>query len=164
VFTQASEGQTPTSFNANARSNLALTLFATNGTSVLATANANPAGVAESLADVTLPGPGTYYARITGADDTIQLYELLLSVVTLLPGDFNNDGTVDAADYVVWRKTNAGNAQGYTDWRANFGEGMGTDGGSAGASPSDVGVPEPATPVLLMFAVAGWCVRRCRTA
>ena len=78
-----------------------LTVFATNGTSVLATANANPAGVAESLADVTLPTAGTYYARITGADDTIQLYELSLTVVTLLPGDFNFDGYVDAADYVV---------------------------------------------------------------
>jgi hypothetical protein len=79
-------------------------------------------------------------------------------------GDYNHDGTVDAADYVMWRKRGSGNSQGYTDWRANFGTGMGAGGGSAGASPSEVGVPEPATPLLLMFAVAGRCVRRRRAA
>jgi len=46
VFTQgdADNHQTPTSFNANARNNLALTIFGTNGTSILATADASPAG------------------------------------------------------------------------------------------------------------------------
>ena len=38
-----------------------------------------------------------------------------------LPGDFNFDGTVDAADYVVWRK-NSGSEIEYTEWRENFGE------------------------------------------
>jgi hypothetical protein len=40
-----------------------------------------------------------------------------------LAGDHNDDGTVDAADYVVWRKNPAGfgGQQGYDDWRANFG-------------------------------------------
>ena len=42
----------------------------------------------------------------------------------VLPGDYNQNNIVDAADYVVWRKTDSGNLQGYTDWRANFGEGM----------------------------------------
>ena len=37
-------------------------------------------------------------------------------------------------------------------------------GGSAGASPPQTGVPEPATLVLLMFAAAGWCLRRGRAA
>jgi hypothetical protein len=39
-------------------------------------------------------------------------------------GDHNHNGTVDAADYVVWRKNPAGfgGQQGYNDWRANFGE------------------------------------------
>jgi hypothetical protein len=35
-------------------------------------------------------------------------------------GDFNGDGAVDAADYVVWRK-NEGTPDGYNEWRANFG-------------------------------------------
>jgi len=36
-------------------------------------------------------------------------------------GDFNLDGKVDAADYVVWRK-NGGTPNQYNDWRRNFGE------------------------------------------
>ncbi len=40
-----------------------------------------------------------------------------------LAGDHNGDDTVDAADYVVWRKNPAafGEQQGYDDWRENFG-------------------------------------------
>ena len=37
-----------------------------------------------------------------------------------LPGDFNNDGSVDAADYVLWRKLGL-SAEQYTVWRQNFG-------------------------------------------
>ena len=37
-------------------------------------------------------------------------------IVPTLPGDFNDDGTVDAADYVVWRKTD-GTQAGYNTWR-----------------------------------------------
>jgi hypothetical protein len=76
-------------------------------------------------------------------------------------GDFNNDNNVDAADYVVWRKTGSGNSQGYADWRENFGNGMGA-GGSVGASPSEPGVPEPSTSVMLIVAVASVRLRlRC---
>jgi serralysin len=151
VFTQASDGQTPTSFNANARSDLALSVLATDGASVLATASANIAGVAESLADVLLPGAGAYYARIAGADDTIQLYELSLSIVALLPGDYNADGTVDAGDYIVWRKNPAnygGDPAGYNTWRANFGRTAG------GASLSNATVPEPVSALLLILGAA----------
>jgi len=28
----------------------------------------------------------------------------MLTLVPSIPGDFNNNGVVDAADYVVWRK------------------------------------------------------------
>ena len=39
-----------------------------------------------------------------------------------LPGDFDGDGDVDAADYVVWRKRGAdGSAADYDTWRENFG-------------------------------------------
>ena len=38
-----------------------------------------------------------------------------------LPGDFNHDGTVDAADYVVWRKTDGTQAE-YNTWRTHFGQ------------------------------------------
>jgi hypothetical protein len=62
------------------------------------------------------------------------------------PGDFNNDGDVDAADFVVWRKTN-GTAAKYDEWRANFGKTTG--GGSSGRQPAG-SVPEPATTCLLI--------------
>jgi hypothetical protein len=64
-------------------------------------------------------------------------------------GDFNADGTVDAADYVVWRTTN-GSPSGYTAWRTNFGRTAGS-GVSAGAHTA----PEPAT---LAIVVAGLAV------
>ena len=58
------------------------------------------------------------------------------------PGDFNDDGKVDAADYVVWRK-NTGNSalpndnglatqpERFNLWRGNFGN-MAMPGGGAG--------------------------------
>jgi hypothetical protein len=58
-----------------------------------------------------------------------------------LPGDYNNDGTVDAADYVVWRKTVHTGPE-YELWRSSF---DGTDGGAGGAIPASdsASVPEP---------------------
>ncbi len=51
-----------------------------------------------------------------------------------LPGDFNNDTKVDAADYVYLRKTNAPAAD-FTTWRANFG-----NSGSGPAAPQSTTV------------------------
>ena len=41
-------------------------------------------------------------------------------------GDYNQDGEVGAADYIVWRKQN-GSAQGFNTWRSQFGIGTGGD-------------------------------------
>jgi hypothetical protein len=70
-----------------------------------------------------------------------------------LDGDYNEDGTVDAADYVVWRKNpgDFGGPGGYDTWRENFGE---TSAGSGGA------VPEPATIGMLLVGVAALAFRR----
>lgn len=64
-------------------------------------------------------------------------------------GDFNGDGKVDAADYVVWRKTGINGEQGYADWRANFGSMMAGVGGAAGAAS----VPEPGALAMLVALV-----------
>ncbi|HEY3392377.1 MAG TPA: PEP-CTERM sorting domain-containing protein, partial [Lacipirellulaceae bacterium] len=64
---------------------------------------------------------------------------------TTTPGDHNNDGVVDAADYVVWRANNFNGQQGYDDWRTNFGS-PGTGSGSGAAA-----VPEPASLLLVMI-------------
>ncbi|HEX2474073.1 MAG TPA: hypothetical protein VHK01_04980 [Lacipirellulaceae bacterium] len=67
---------------------------------------------------------------------------VVLSVVsTVLPGDDNADGKVDAADYVVWRKSD-GSQAGYDLWRTNFDR---TAGSGLGASSALRAVPEPAT-------------------
>jgi hypothetical protein len=82
---------------------------------------------------------------------------------TLLPGDFNQDGHVDAADYVVWRKSD-GTQAGYDKWRANFGASHGLGRSSAGY-PVDASaellseVPEPSAICLCVLAAA--CAAIC---
>jgi T5SS/PEP-CTERM-associated repeat protein len=79
-----------------------------------------------------------------------------------LAGDFNMDGKVDAADYVVWRKGlgTTYTQNDYNVWRFHFGQ---TAGSGSGVTAS-AAVPESTTLVLLMLAAAGWCLRRGRTA
>ena len=90
-----------------------------------------------------------------------------------LPGDYNHNGVVDAADYVLWRTNQGssnvltndpiggtiGTAQ-YNQWRAHFGQSA----GSGASAVATAAVPEPSTTVLLMFAAAGLCLRRCQPA
>jgi endonuclease/exonuclease/phosphatase family metal-dependent hydrolase len=90
----------------------------------------------------------------------------------LLLGDFNQDGTVDAADYVVWRKTD-GTPAGYDEWRANFGASRGVGSGSvdalsqwsASAEPLSDAVPEPSAICLsaVLAAYAAICICRTRS-
>jgi hypothetical protein len=92
--------------------------------------------------------------------DGAQIYQIdnfrLVSLVPEgLPGDFNNDGAVDAADYVVWRKSD-GSQEGYDDWRTNFGRTSGGGPVAGGASA----VPEPASGALMIFAVAAMSWKR----
>jgi hypothetical protein len=82
-----------------------------------------------------------------------------------VPGDYNNNNVVDAADYVQWRNNlgatteasinNNGDGGGvtasdYTYWKARFGK---TSGSGAGAA-----VPESTSLVLLMLAAGGCCL------
>jgi T5SS/PEP-CTERM-associated repeat protein len=57
-----------------------------------------------------------------------------------LAGDFNRDGSVDAADYIVWRRNPSGNtfvdATNYQTWRTNFGR-------TADELAESTTVPEP---------------------
>ncbi|MCI0334913.1 MAG: PEP-CTERM sorting domain-containing protein, partial [Planctomycetes bacterium] len=70
-----------------------------------------------------------------------------------LPGDFNEDGVVDAADYVVWRKTMPGDTAAYTTWRNNFGATAGGGGSGGGGEFSLSNVPEPGAWLLLIVGI-----------
>jgi hypothetical protein len=97
-------------------------------------------------------------------------------VPATVPGDYNQNGTVDAADYVMWRK-NDGTQAGYDVWRANFGAtaAVGAASGAAstdlvGARPPRLGeptaaVPEPSALAVSTLAIpylAAWAIRRRR--
>ncbi len=94
-----------------------------------------------------LDGPG-------GQEAYERLFLMQVPALSFLPGDYNHDGAVDAADYVLWRKSPngfGGDPGGYDTWRSHFGE---SNGSSATIdSTSNRAVPEPANLVLLAFAV-----------
>jgi hypothetical protein len=101
----------------------------------------------------------------------------LLLAEPALPGDFNHAGSVDAADYVGWRKSlgQTGSAlaadgdqdyqvdaDDYDVWRDHFGMSLGPGSGSVPLSPESLSaaVPEPPARVLLLMTAAGVFVGR----
>jgi hypothetical protein len=76
-------------------------------------------------------------------------------VAELPPGDFNQDGTVDAADYVVWRDID-NTPDAYAIWRANFGTSLLAGSGAAIPSAEPLpAVPEPSTLMIACVAAIG---------
>jgi hypothetical protein len=82
-----------------------------------------------------------------------------------VPGDYNSNGVVDAADYVVWRSNvgqpsipnrgtgitgNVGTAD-YNFWRAHFANTSGSGAGGLSTSP----VPEPSSVLLIVVGLLG---------
>jgi hypothetical protein len=82
---------------------------------------------------------------------------LMVSSQNALSGDYNADGTVDAADYVVWRKT-GGTQAAYDTWRAHFGE----TAGSGSTAIESAAVPEPLMLTLLFTGILIWAGQRAR--
>ena len=99
------------------------------------------------------------------ASDFTALRGVVLYTGIRLPGDYNDDGTVDAADYPVWRDS-LGQAVGpgssadgdrdgtitmadYEVWKTNFGRSL-----TAGGAGSISSVPEPAALLLMLFGAA----------
>jgi hypothetical protein len=86
-------------------------------------------------------------------------------VVAALAGDFNHNGIVDAADYVLWKNGDpAADSNGdsvidqtdYNTWYSNFGN---TNAG-AGSGLGSAAVPEPATFGLMLIGLVAVCSRR----
>jgi len=80
----------------------------------------------------------------------------LLSPVQVPYGDYNANGTVDAADYVVWRKT-GGSLNDYNLWRSNFGA---PGGGSRSSASENASVPESTATMLLVVGMLVVFTRR----
>lgn len=95
------------------------------------------------------------FTEVSGSSIT----RTVLSNLVTIPGDYNADGTVDAADYTVWRDTLGSttdlradgnddmtiNQQDYAVWKGNFGMSVSGSGSGAGAA-----VPEPTGAVLAL--------------
>lgn len=118
-----------------------------------------------------------------GTHDLVFQYGALLTTSTAAPGDYNNNGTVDAADYVLWRNggplqndpTPGVQAADYAFWRANFGNTGGLPSGpstlfrgpvvyvtSFSAVGAGASVPEPASIVFVGLGLAGALAARRR--
>ncbi|HMO83571.1 MAG TPA: hypothetical protein PKC18_01490 [Lacipirellulaceae bacterium] len=109
---------------------------------------ANFAGAFESIVLPALPGL---------AWDLSQLASGTLSVVAGLPGDFNFDGRVDGADFLLWQRGQspaAMSAGDLTAWRNHF--------GTSSTAAVTAAVPEPATGLaaLVFVVVASSATRR----
>jgi hypothetical protein len=112
-----------------------------------------------SSADFHLPGlidEAAVYARALTSAELLEHY----LAATTLAGDYNDDGVVDAADYVVWRNAAIGaalpndttpgvvSAADYAVWRSNFGNSLAAGSGAAALA----GVPEPGGVLLAILA------------
>jgi len=94
--------------DASQQSDLTLELYSdsTAGIALLASANIGSLGDPESVLDFDLPDAGSYLVKVTGSEDAVQFYTLSIDVEeaeTPRSGDYNNDGIVNIADFVVWR-------------------------------------------------------------
>jgi GH35 family endo-1,4-beta-xylanase len=97
--------------------------------------------------------------EITIGDETFEISlvkgitDYSLAVAPFLPGDFNGDGVVDAADYTTWRDGLGGDfgPEGFDEWREGFG---GVLGEGASLATRAAAVPEPTTFALLFVFVA----------
>ncbi len=128
---------------------------------------------------------------ITGAFDTFGLPQLSPGLVwsigrtstaytlAVAAADYNQNGVVDAADYLIWRH-NRGMASGatvaqgdsngdgavndadYLIWRANLGNVRGTASGTGSANLGPSGVPEPGISALMLVLLTGLPMSRYR--
>lgn len=81
TYREGPQGGTQVDFNAAAQNDLALLLYDSTGTNVLASANSGGLGETEALQQFYFSTVGNYLLRISGTVDKAQFYELDISVV-----------------------------------------------------------------------------------
>jgi hypothetical protein len=116
---------------------------------------------AGTASDVRIP-PGIVYDELRVGTNWADVTPIPAGV----PGDYNGNGVVDAADYVLWREggplqneidtPGTVNAADYTAWRSKFGNTSGAGSGLGSGSA----VPEPATFALFLMSAIAFCSRR----
>jgi hypothetical protein len=113
-------------------------------------------------------GGATYNLSYDGSAPDLGAFEFI-TPPPALPGDFNGDHVVDAADYTVWRKNDGTNnalpndnglgtpvgMAHYDLWRSHFGSSISASGSAINGSGS---VPEPGSWILALVAlwITGW--------
>jgi hypothetical protein len=123
-----------------------------------------PAGASEARLAFVFRQPGN-------GGGAVHVDDINFAVVPqVLPGDYNNDGVVDVADYVVWRKLKNSegsnlpadgdgnqvvNDEDLAYWSERFGNSSESDAGANAA-------PEPATSICTFIAILGALGTRCR--
>jgi hypothetical protein len=129
------------------------------------------AGLENSLPFFLLYGtPGSTFEALNDAAEPWVEEMVDTLVPTGLPGDYNGNGVVDAADYTAWRDALAVpgatllndptpgsvDESDFAYWRSHFGDSLTPGGGSGalGGAAQGFAVPEPATAVLLLMALS----------
>jgi hypothetical protein len=132
-----------------------------------------PAGGTQSslIVQLSSSSAGTFTGQITLQPQSTNArpFSMNLAPITIhlvgevvLPGDFNFDGNVDAADYVVWRKgLGTTHTTGDFDvWRANFGRSApGAGSGSAHGTTAET-VPEPGSALAVVIGIGAFALIR----
>ena len=125
----------------------------------------------------TADGGGSFLVHY-GATSIFNPNQIVLTAFEASPppllGDYNQNGTVDAADFVLWRKNLGGGTSlpnddtpgigpdDYTRWRTSFGRMAGSNSGAI----TNAAVPEPTAIVLFVGALVALSIanaRQCHT-
>ena len=94
-------GNNSNNFVASAQNDLTLTLFDTDGSTILATSNTNGLGGNETISE--LLAAGTYFVRVTGAQDEVQFYQLSASAVPE-PATLATVSLLSVGGFFYWRR------------------------------------------------------------